>query len=150
MHIDKSPWLHFAFLSLRHWMLSSFPAIGNHITLQFIKEKFIAEDLTYFEAAQALMLSVQSVAPDLEAIKLLEASWYAVQGCFVCLFICSVIGTVTYNQVVFLSLFRAWLWPPRLKKIHSWVRLPCWALPPWLINTVLRTLHVQLSLSGCV
>uniref|UniRef100_A0A3Q3AFJ4 Vitellogenin-2-like n=1 Tax=Kryptolebias marmoratus TaxID=37003 RepID=A0A3Q3AFJ4_KRYMA len=56
----------------RHWMLSSIPAIHNHVALKFIKEKFIAGDLTYFEVGQALMLSIQWVSPDLEAIKLLE------------------------------------------------------------------------------
>ncbi|XP_037553993.1 vitellogenin 2 isoform X3 [Nematolebias whitei] len=56
----------------RHWLLSSIPAIGNHVALKFIKEKFIADDLTYFEAAQALIPSILWVAPDVEAIKLLE------------------------------------------------------------------------------
>lgn len=62
------------FFFLRRWLLSSIPAIGNHVALKFIKEKFIAGDLTYFEAAQALIPSILWVAPDVEAIKLLEAS----------------------------------------------------------------------------
>lgn len=62
------------FLFPRHWVLSSIPAIGTHVALKFIKEKFIAGDLTSVEAGQALMSSLQMVTPDLEAIKLVEVS----------------------------------------------------------------------------
>ncbi|XP_061594362.1 vitellogenin-2-like [Cololabis saira] len=56
----------------RHWVLNTIPAIGTHVALKFIKEKFIAGDLTQLEAGEALMSSLQMVTPDLEAIKLVE------------------------------------------------------------------------------
>uniref|UniRef100_A0A3B4XY36 Vitellogenin-2-like n=1 Tax=Seriola lalandi dorsalis TaxID=1841481 RepID=A0A3B4XY36_SERLL len=56
----------------RHWILNAVPAIGTHIALRFLKEKFLAHDLTIPEAAQALVASVQMVTADLEAIKLAE------------------------------------------------------------------------------
>ncbi|XP_071386638.1 vitellogenin-2-like isoform X4 [Centroberyx affinis] len=56
----------------RHWILNAVPAIGTHVALRFIKEKFIADDLTIAEAAQALIASVHMVTADLEAIKLVE------------------------------------------------------------------------------
>lgn len=62
------------FLSLRHWILNAVPAIGTHAALRFIKEKFLANELTIAEAAQALLASVHMVTADLEAIKLAEVS----------------------------------------------------------------------------
>ncbi|XP_059196629.1 vitellogenin-2-like [Centropristis striata] len=56
----------------RHWILNAIPAIGTHTALRFLKEKFIAGELTMAEAAQALLASVQMVTADLEAIKLVE------------------------------------------------------------------------------
>ncbi|XP_029905195.1 vitellogenin-2-like [Myripristis murdjan] len=56
----------------RHWMLSAVPAIGSHVALKFIKEKFVAGELKLAEAAEALLASVQMVTADLEAIKLVE------------------------------------------------------------------------------
>lgn len=56
-------------------MLSSIPAIGNHVALKFIKEKVIAGEVTAAEAAQAIMSSTHLVTANLEAIKLLEVSW---------------------------------------------------------------------------
>lgn len=61
------------FLFPRHWILSAVPAIGTHVAIRFLKEKFIAGELTIAEAAQALMASVHMVTADLEAIKLVEA-----------------------------------------------------------------------------
>lgn len=58
----------------RHWILSAVPAIGTHASIRFLKEKFIAGELTTTEAAQALMVSVHEVTADLEAIKLIEVS----------------------------------------------------------------------------
>lgn len=55
-------------------MLSSIPAIGNHVALKFIKEKIISGDLTSFEAAEALLSSLHLVAADLESLKLVEVS----------------------------------------------------------------------------
>ncbi|XP_018528704.1 vitellogenin-2 [Lates calcarifer] len=56
----------------RHWILNAVPAIGTHAALRFIKEKFLANELTIAEAAQALLASVHMVTADLEAIKLAE------------------------------------------------------------------------------
>ncbi|XP_056132380.1 vitellogenin-2-like [Lampris incognitus] len=56
----------------RHWLLDAVPAIGTHVALKFIKEKFIADDITSAEAAHALIASVQMVTADREAIKLVE------------------------------------------------------------------------------
>nr|XP_046247526.1 vitellogenin-2-like [Scatophagus argus] len=56
----------------RHWILNAVPAIGTHATLRFIKEKFLAGELTIAEAAQALLASVHMVTADLEAIRLAE------------------------------------------------------------------------------
>ncbi|XP_063747534.1 vitellogenin-2-like [Eleginops maclovinus] len=56
----------------RHWILNAVPAIGTHVTLRFIKEKFLAGELTLAEVSQALLASVHMVTADLEAIKLAE------------------------------------------------------------------------------
>uniref|UniRef100_A0A8D3C385 Vitellogenin domain-containing protein n=1 Tax=Scophthalmus maximus TaxID=52904 RepID=A0A8D3C385_SCOMX len=58
----------------RHWILNAVPAIGTHVALKFIKEKFLVGELTIPEAAEALLASVHMVTADLEAIKLVEAS----------------------------------------------------------------------------
>ena len=60
------------FYSFRHWILSAIPAIGSPVTIRFIKEKFIAGDLTTPEAAQALMAAVHMVTADLDSVKLVE------------------------------------------------------------------------------
>ncbi|CAK6958104.1 vitellogenin-2-like [Scomber scombrus] len=56
----------------RHWILNAVPAIGTHTALRFLKEKFIAGELTIAEAAQALLASVHMVTADLEAIRFAE------------------------------------------------------------------------------
>uniref|UniRef100_A0A8D3C373 Phosvitin n=1 Tax=Scophthalmus maximus TaxID=52904 RepID=A0A8D3C373_SCOMX len=56
----------------RHWILNAVPAIGTHVALKFIKEKFLVGELTIPEAAEALLASVHMVTADLEAIKLVE------------------------------------------------------------------------------
>ncbi|KAF6714692.1 Vitellogenin-2 [Oryzias melastigma] len=56
----------------RTWLLSSIPAIGNHVALKFIKEKIISGDLTSFEATEALLSSLHLVVADLESLKLVE------------------------------------------------------------------------------
>ncbi|XP_076009564.1 vitellogenin-2-like [Genypterus blacodes] len=56
----------------RHWMVNALPAIGTHVALRLIKEKFIADELTVAEVAKALIASVHMVTADLEAIKLVE------------------------------------------------------------------------------
>uniref|UniRef100_A0A3P8W3Z2 Vitellogenin-2-like n=1 Tax=Cynoglossus semilaevis TaxID=244447 RepID=A0A3P8W3Z2_CYNSE len=57
----------------RHWILNAVPAIGTHEALRFIKEKFLAGEVTIAEAAQALLAAVHMVTADMEAIKLAEA-----------------------------------------------------------------------------
>ncbi|KAK9519374.1 hypothetical protein VZT92_022109 [Zoarces viviparus] len=56
----------------RHWILKVVPAIGTPAALRFVKEKFLADELTIVEAAQALLASVYMVTADLEAISLLK------------------------------------------------------------------------------
>lgn len=59
---------------LRQWILDAIPAIGTPAALKFIKEKFLAEDLTVAEAAQALIASIHMVTANTEAIKQVEVS----------------------------------------------------------------------------
>lgn len=59
---------------LRQWILDAIPAIGTPAALKFIKEKFLAADLTVAEAAQALIASVHMVTANTEAIKQVEVS----------------------------------------------------------------------------
>ncbi|XP_034085810.1 vitellogenin-2-like [Gymnodraco acuticeps] len=56
----------------RHWILNAVPAIGTHVTLKFIKEKFLAGELTVAEVSYGLLVSVHKVTADLETIKLAE------------------------------------------------------------------------------
>ncbi|XP_040895473.1 vitellogenin-like [Toxotes jaculatrix] len=57
----------------RQWILDAIPAIGTPAALRFIKEKFLTDELTVAEAAQALIVSVHMVTASAEAIKLIEA-----------------------------------------------------------------------------
>ncbi|KAM6938693.1 vitellogenin-2-like [Lycodopsis pacificus] len=56
----------------RHWILNIVPAIATPAALRFVKDKFLADELTIVEAAQALLASVHMVTADLEAINLLK------------------------------------------------------------------------------
>ncbi|KAF7665916.1 hypothetical protein LDENG_00127020 [Lucifuga dentata] len=56
----------------RHWFVNAIPATGTHVALRFIKEKFLAGELTVAEASKALISSVHMVTADMEAIKLAE------------------------------------------------------------------------------
>lgn len=58
--------------SFRQWILDAIPAIGSPTALRFIKEKFVVEDLTVAEVAQALIASIHTVTADTEAIKLIK------------------------------------------------------------------------------
>lgn len=58
----------------RHWILNAVPAIGTHAAVRFLKEKFLAGELTIVEAAQAILASVHMVTADTEAIKLFAVS----------------------------------------------------------------------------
>lgn len=60
------------FSSFRQWILDAIPAIGNPAALRFIKEKFLLEDLTVAEAAQALIASIHMVTANTEVIKLIK------------------------------------------------------------------------------
>ncbi|XP_008291933.1 vitellogenin-2-like [Stegastes partitus] len=65
----------------RHWILNAFPAMGTHFALKFLKEKFFADELTVFEAASSLMMSLHSVPVDEASMKLAEASrWRRLSG----------------------------------------------------------------------
>ncbi|KAJ3599172.1 hypothetical protein NHX12_033135 [Muraenolepis orangiensis] len=57
----------------RQWILDALPAIGTSTTLRFIQEKFMAKDISTYEASQALVASMHMVTADLEAIKIVEA-----------------------------------------------------------------------------
>uniref|UniRef100_A0A674F5Q3 Vitellogenin n=1 Tax=Salmo trutta TaxID=8032 RepID=A0A674F5Q3_SALTR len=57
----------------RHWILDAVPSIGSRVAVRFIKEKFLAGDITIFETAQALVAAVHMVAADLETVKLAES-----------------------------------------------------------------------------
>lgn len=60
--------------SSRNLILNAIPAIGTHTAVRFLKEKFVMQELTVAEAAQALMASVHMVTPDVNAIQLFKAS----------------------------------------------------------------------------
>uniref|UniRef100_A0A667Z737 Vitellogenin-like n=1 Tax=Myripristis murdjan TaxID=586833 RepID=A0A667Z737_9TELE len=59
--------------AFRHWILDAIPAIGTSVTLRFIKEKLLVNELTLAEATQALVASMHMVTADPEAIKIVEA-----------------------------------------------------------------------------
>ncbi|XP_070817970.1 vitellogenin-1-like isoform X2 [Chaetodon trifascialis] len=57
----------------RQWILDAIPAIGTSAALRFIKEKFLVDDMTVAETAQALIASIHMVTANTEVIKLVEA-----------------------------------------------------------------------------
>ncbi|XP_067452954.1 vitellogenin-1-like [Thunnus thynnus] len=57
----------------RQWILDAIPVIGTPAALRFIKEKFLAEQLTVAETAQALIASIHMVTANTETIKQIEA-----------------------------------------------------------------------------
>lgn len=59
-------------LSFRQWILDAIPVIGTHVALRFIKDKFLADELTVVEGAQALVTSVHMVTANTEAIELVK------------------------------------------------------------------------------
>jgi len=65
------------FVFCRHWILNAIPAIGTHVALRFIKEKFHIDDISVVEAAQALIGSIHMVTADLEAIRLVQVGQLA-------------------------------------------------------------------------
>lgn len=62
------------FIFPRHWILNVIPAVGTSAALRFIKEKFLAGELTVAESTHALISSIHMVTADLEAITLIQAS----------------------------------------------------------------------------
>ncbi|KAM8874646.1 vitellogenin-2-like [Spinachia spinachia] len=57
----------------RHWILNVIPAVGTSAALKFIKEKFLADQLTLAESTTALIASIHMVTADLEAIQLIKS-----------------------------------------------------------------------------
>nr|XP_061832120.1 vitellogenin-2-like isoform X2 [Nerophis lumbriciformis] len=56
----------------RYWILQSISAIGSHVAIKFLKEQFLAGELTLPEAGQLAMTSIHKATADLEAIRLLR------------------------------------------------------------------------------
>lgn len=54
--------------------MDAIPAIGTPAALKFIKEKYLTDELSVAEAAQALIASVHMVTANPESIKLVEVS----------------------------------------------------------------------------
>ncbi|KAK2835459.1 hypothetical protein Q5P01_015943 [Channa striata] len=57
----------------RQWMLDAIPLIGTPTALTFIKDKFLADDLTIVEGAQAFITSIHMVTANTEAMMLVKA-----------------------------------------------------------------------------
>ncbi|KAA0712315.1 Vitellogenin [Triplophysa tibetana] len=57
----------------RRWILDALPAAGTPVIVKFIKEKFLAGELTIPEFIQALVMALQMVTADLETIQLTAA-----------------------------------------------------------------------------
>ncbi|XP_067272222.1 vitellogenin-like [Pseudorasbora parva] len=54
----------------RRWLLDSLPAVGTSVIVKFIKEKFLAGELTIPEFIEALVVALQMVTADLDTIQL--------------------------------------------------------------------------------
>ncbi|ROL40726.1 Vitellogenin [Anabarilius grahami] len=54
----------------RRWLLDALPAVGTPVIVKFIKEKFLASELTIPEFIQALVVALQMVTADLDTIQL--------------------------------------------------------------------------------
>nr|WPD49409.1 vitellogenin [Sinibrama taeniatus] len=54
----------------RRWLLDALPAVGTPVIVKFIKEKFLAGELTIPEFIQALVVALQMVTADLDTIQL--------------------------------------------------------------------------------
>ncbi|XP_048022072.1 vitellogenin-like [Megalobrama amblycephala] len=54
----------------RRWLLDALPAVGTPAIVKFIKEKFLAGELTIPEFIQALVVALQMVTADLDTIQL--------------------------------------------------------------------------------
>ncbi|XP_016112088.1 vitellogenin-like [Sinocyclocheilus grahami] len=54
----------------RRWLLDALPSVGTPVIVKFIKEKFLAGELTLPEFIQALVVALQMVTADLDTIQL--------------------------------------------------------------------------------
>ncbi|XDV22228.1 hypothetical protein PO909_027171 [Leuciscus waleckii] len=54
----------------RRWLLDALPAVGTPVIVKFIKEKFLAGELSIPEFIQALVVALQMVTADLDTIQL--------------------------------------------------------------------------------
>ncbi|XP_016409803.1 vitellogenin-like [Sinocyclocheilus rhinocerous] len=54
----------------RRWLLDALPSVGTPVIVKFIKEKFLADELTLPEFIQALVVALQMVTADLDTIQL--------------------------------------------------------------------------------
>ncbi|XP_026053862.1 vitellogenin-like [Carassius auratus] len=54
----------------RRWLLDALPSVGTPVIVKFIKEKFLAGELTLPEFIQALVVALQMITADLESIQL--------------------------------------------------------------------------------
>uniref|UniRef100_A0A665WGU8 Vitellogenin 5 n=1 Tax=Echeneis naucrates TaxID=173247 RepID=A0A665WGU8_ECHNA len=69
----QSIWrLYMSRAAYRQWILDAVPVIGTPAALRFIKEKFMADELTVSETAQALIASVHMATANTEVIKMVE------------------------------------------------------------------------------
>ncbi|KAM8887734.1 vitellogenin-like [Synchiropus picturatus] len=57
----------------RKWIIDAVPSIGNEVALKFIKEKILANELTFAETAQALIASIHLVTANSAAIREIES-----------------------------------------------------------------------------
>lgn len=60
------------FSSFRQWILDTIPVTGSPAALRFIKEKFLANELTTAETVQAMIASVHMIQANIENIKVIE------------------------------------------------------------------------------
>lgn len=60
--------------SVRRWLLDALPSVGTPVIVKFIKEKFLAGELTLPEFIQALVVALHMVTADLETMQLTAVS----------------------------------------------------------------------------
>lgn len=64
--------LFFFTATFRKWILDSIAAVGTPNALRFIKEKFLNDEMTVFETAQAIIASVHMVTATRETLKIFK------------------------------------------------------------------------------
>ncbi len=60
----------------RRWLLDALPSAGTPVVVKFIKEKFLADELTVPEFIQALVVALHMVTADLETMQLAAVGSY--------------------------------------------------------------------------